>query len=102
MHDKECVFVHLLDDEANFSHTPDVVRIANIDKRVDIKFSHLTLQLRLLVVFLSLEPVTLNLRVLCVLNELVYDIIHFETDGLGLIPDDYALHAIKIADKARL
>lgn len=54
MYDIKCVLVHLFDDKAYFAHTPYVIRVSDVYFRVDIKFTHLTLLLRLHVVFLPL------------------------------------------------
>ena len=54
VYDIKRVLVHLLDDETNFALTPDMICVADINLRVDIKFTNLTLLLRLYVVLLPL------------------------------------------------
>ena len=104
MHNVKRVLVHLLNDQYDFAHAPDVIHVTNIHLRVDIEFSavHLALLLSLHVRLLPFNPVRLYLLILCILYELVNDIVDLEADAVGFIPDHDALHPVKIADKASL
>ena len=102
MHDVECVFVHLLNDEDDLTDAPNVIHVSHVYLWVDIEFAHLTLLLRLRVLLLPIKPVCLDGLIFRILDQLVDDIIYFKTDALRLVSDDDTFHSVEVTYEAGL
>ena len=104
MNDVKRVLVHLLNDQYDSAHAPNVTHVTDIHLRVNVELSavHLTLLLRLGVQLLSLLPVSPYLLVLCILYQLVYYIIDFKANTVWFVSDNKSFYSVEIAYKAGL
>jgi len=98
----ESILVHLLDYQLHRAHAPDVIRVPHVHFGVNFEFGNLSLFVILCLVSLSLVPVVLNRLVFAVIDQLVDDVVDFETHAEGPFSDYVPLHAVKVAHEAGL
>ena len=102
MYDIKCLFAHLLDDEIDATFAPDEARVAHIHLRVDVQLFDLSLFLGFQMARLTLKPLRFYALVLTSVNQLVYNVVHFKADTVGLLAQYDALGAEKIAHETSL
>jgi hypothetical protein len=98
----ECVFVHLLDYKLHRAHAPDVIHVPHVHFGVNFEFGNLPIFMILCLVSLSLVPVVLNRLVFAVVDQLIDDVVDFETHTERPFSDNVPFYAVKVANEAGL
>ena len=102
VNDVHWIFIYLLYDHLDYTLTPDIVFISDIDFRVYLKILHRLGILNLFPFLLPLLPLEFYRFRFATFHQLVNNVINFEALYQGLVSNDLIFWTIKVAHKASL
>jgi hypothetical protein len=102
MNDVHRIFIHLFYYHLDYTFTPDIVFISDIDFRVYLEVLHKFGILNLLPLFLPLLPLEFNRLGFATFHQLINYVINFEALYQRLVSIDLIFWTIEVAHKASL